>query len=536
MTSVTSVRRWPYRQRDWPWRIDLSTDPSFVFPPMRITSESRYLELDLQIDLPWDETGRYEHSKLYFTLDGSTAFVEQQSVCVHVQRNAARDIVQVVLPPQVRAARRVRFRFDPAPCATAGTATMWRPRLSAGSATDERSRIADLEDLKGRVRRTMADAEAAGAATVEHLPPTLSMELTVRCNLTCTHCSSHGTPELHLRHNHTPEMAVETFERLADEVFPSLTALGLVGRGEPLLVTDRLWQSLCAKLRQHHVRMTLVTNGTMLERRLTDDVMPLLESVLISFDGGEADTFAANRAGTTLDRTLEALATLDRRRRAANLLRRPRIGVTWTLKANNVAELPGFVERAIGLGIDSLTVRHLVVFHAHNHHESVIDRPDLVNGPLRATYELVARHGIRSDCPPLLTEADDVATPKPQPPVAVPVTIGPRRRRDTCMYVYRTGVVLVDGAVHTCSLPFTELAGTLSPERSFGEIWHGAVMNMVRRTLDTPDELYQCTHCWCREGRYLSQRYSYDSDAEAFDLTEPASLNRTAWDFEDYLQ
>src|SRR5437899_3289800 len=73
-----------------------------------------------------------------------------------------------------------------------------------------------------------------------HYPTALCFEMTARCNLTCVHCSSHGAPEVHRTNNKIAEIPLAQLEALASEVFPSLTVISLVGRGEPLLLDEAL--------------------------------------------------------------------------------------------------------------------------------------------------------------------------------------------------------------------------------------------------------------------------------------------------------
>jgi radical SAM protein with 4Fe4S-binding SPASM domain len=230
---------------------------------------------------------------------------------------------------------------------------------------------------------------------------------------------------------------------------------------------------------------------------------------------------------------VDALEHMNQLLRAAHLARRPRIGVSWTLKANNVEELPAFVDRAIGIGIDQLTVRHLLIFHGKDRDQSIVDRPDLCNDSLRATYRLLEKHGVRSDCPPIIGDAP--VRPQIRPGQPVPVAIG-KKSRDGCMFVRRTAVVHADGVVPTCSAPFAASAGHFGSGISFADIWNGPVMQSVRATLDTPDEWKQCQHCWYREGRYESQRKSFDTTSERYEITDPDTFTRKAWDFEEYRQ
>lgn len=530
--------------------VRLDEGSSILYPDF--VPRTPYVYLDVQLELPWSETAHYEHSKLYYALDGDDDFSEDRAICVHLPSARDRRTLAIALPDDVRDAPHARLRFDPAPRAHSGRCQIFSIRATPPRRWNQRrrrsiERAADLERLKDFTRRAGQRAEDDAATVVGALPQTFSVELTARCNLTCTHCSSHGTEELHRRYNAMPEMTSEQLARLADEVFPSASTIGLVGRGEPLLVSGRLWQTLCDKLSEYGNRLTLVTNGLLANKRLVPGVVPLLETVHFSVDGATPEVMAENRGGASLDRVLDAIATLDRRRRDSHCARRPRIGISWTLKRNNFEQLPGFIAEVAPLGIDQLTVRHMLTFHAHSAGESLAGDAHVANDALRETYEMLERFGIRSDCPPLATGSSD-AEPvtdarqsQASTTTSVPVSIGRRpaaqlhRQRDGCMFVHRTAVVHADGLVPTCSAPFAAGAGSLA-ESSFAEIWNGQVMREVRSTLDTPEEWQQCRHCWYREGRYQSQRRAFDGAAGRYSLDEADSISSEAWDFGSFTQ
>ncbi len=239
---------------------------------------------------------------------------------------------------------------------------------------------------------------------LEHYPESLSLELTPRCNLTCTHCSSHGVPDIHVRNNQRPVLTAEVLARLADEVFPHLTLVNLVGRGEPMLVSDELWAQLVDQLEQHGVLLSCVTNGHFLERRIDARVLALIDTITVSIDGLTPDVFAANRGGASLERVLTNVRYLHMLRLQTPLARRPRLGFSWTLKRNNIAQFPDFIRFIRQFEPDVLYVRHLLVFHEKDRDQSLLNAPALANRYLREAYALLAEMNIKLDCPPLMYE------------------------------------------------------------------------------------------------------------------------------------
>jgi radical SAM protein with 4Fe4S-binding SPASM domain len=506
----------------------LPEQPAFETDVVRVARDARYLDLTVILDLPWRETRRYEHSKLYFTVDAPYEFSESQVICLRVRWLRRLQTLRVLLPAAVRSAGRVRFRLDPFPDCSEGSSVVHSIRFVRDEARAEAaSRIAELYALKEQVRHDVEEAETFKAEVCRQYPSSLSIELTPRCNLTCSHCSSHGEPDLDRHYNRMKEMTVERLERLAREAFPSATAIGLVGRGEPLASSNRLWRALVALLCEHRVLVTMVTNGTLLPRRITPEVLPHLETLNVSFDGATPQTFAQHRGGASFEHVIDHVSRFHEQRRASGLTRAPRLGFSWTLMRDNIEEFPRFVRDIIDLDPDMVTARHLLVFFDRMAPQSLVERPDVANEPLRDAYALLAAHDIRTDCPPLMQSAA---------PTDAPAKTAGRAGRDRCMFVHRTAVVAADGEVPTCSAPFAHVTGQLDDQPSFAHIWNGADMRAVRAALDTDREWDQCRNCWYHEGRYQRQRAKADRRATPYDLNASTGFTAEAWDFSSYEQ
>jgi radical SAM protein with 4Fe4S-binding SPASM domain len=270
--------------------------------------------------------------------------------------------------------------------------------------------------------------------------------------------------------------------------------------------------------------------------------MPYVDNVNVSMDGNSRDIFALNRGGADVDRVWHNVDHFHELRRRCGLARRPRLHFAWTLKRNNVAELPGFVRKIACYEADVLTARHLMVFFPSEAGQSLLLAPSEANVHLREAYRLLEEHGIRRECVPLLAEPpsgdqlvkpvfDAQSVPTRQETVGeseeIPVG-GPAARAesqvpahavaevpesqleraaglDGCMFVHRMANISYNGEVQTCSVPYSAVTGMVGLT-SFDEIWNGRVMRSVRGSLGTDQEWRQCRTCWYREGRYHSQR------------------------------
>ena len=265
----------------------------------------------------------------------------------------------------------------------------------------ELSRQAYLLGLKSRVRAQVVQSEALKRVTVPHLPESLSIELTAACNLQCSHCSSHGDEHEHLLNNRRPALKADVLEALAHEVFPTLTLVNLVGRGEPTMVSTSHWNRLFELCEAYSVLVTCVTNGSFVKQRFDARKMHQLDTLTFSIDGMTEDVFTANRGGADLTTFMKNLEHFQALRREPHLLRRPRLGLSWTLKRNNIHQFPDFIRFAIASEADLLYVRHLLLFRSEDAAESLIGDPEMCNRYLLMGYELLKGSPMKLDVPPL---------------------------------------------------------------------------------------------------------------------------------------
>lgn len=380
-----------------------------------------YVVLDVLLDIDWANTRFYDYSKLYFSVlparpDADSAapavadlpFCESRVACFRVQRSGVQQTLAVRLPLDgLQAGDRLALRLDPLPgCHTGRFAITGCRTVDAAACDSALRRQADLDFTKQQTRRAVADSEARQQSPISHLPESITLELTPRCDFTCGHCSSHGTQALHDEYNRMPVFPLPQLDRLAADVFPALSTLTIVGRGEPSIVPDRYWQRLMGHLRDNRTLFTMVTHGYHLPRRITADNIDLVDTITISIDGITQDTYARNRGGKDLARVLAHAAGYHALRQQSHLARRPRLCFSWTLLQNNIHEFPDFVRYVARFEPDLLYVRHLLVYHSKDMQQSLFAEPERANHFLREAYAVMAEHGIRGDCPPLFNAVE----------------------------------------------------------------------------------------------------------------------------------
>jgi MoaA/NifB/PqqE/SkfB family radical SAM enzyme len=498
------------------------------------------VELDLTIDLSWDETRNYEYSKLYFRKPEDRQFSEADVICFRIRYGARRERIRVCLPERLRDWTRIVLRVDALPYCR-GRLHLHALSLVDPSGDDEQSaaltRRAKLLQGKEWVRQQVELSERQLRTFTPHYPESLGLELTPNCNLTCGHCSSHGTPELHRMHNKMSAFAPDMLQRLAAEVFPHLTVINVVGRGEPTMVSKSLWSDFIGLVKEHQVLINVVTNAYDLKQKITPELIPQIDTLTISIDGITEKTFAENRGGASLAHTLKEIEYYHDLRRHAGLARRPKLCLSWTLKRNNIAEFPEFIRTMARFEPELIFARHLLVFHDKDREQTLLDIPEEANRHLAVAYALMREYQIRSECPPLFSlAASDTPAAPPSESTPVPQYVrdadpaSPERVADRCIWFHRTGVILAGGSVATCGRTCAATGGNLSTAASFMEVWNGPEMTGVRAAFGTADEWPQCTNCWYRESRYDAQRVARTLGADHA-LDRPSVFTAEAWDF-----
>ena len=181
----------------------------------------------------------------------------------------------------------------------------------------------------------------------------LQVEVTSRCNASCTFC-----PRTILRDRWvSKDMSLELFARIADGISRELGLVYLQGWGEPLM-NPRLEAMIKLVKERSDADVGLTTNGTLLEERA---IGPLLDAGLdvigISFAGAVAETHNALRKGCDFDRVVENAAALVKQNRLRG--DSVRVIASFMMTKQNTREIPGFVALCNEIGIAEITLDNL---------------------------------------------------------------------------------------------------------------------------------------------------------------------------------
>ena len=176
--------------------------------------------------------------------------------------------------------------------------------------------------------------------------PLVTLYVTERCNSRCVTCD-------HWRHGRA-DVSLESIASL----LPSLEVLGTrmvaLSGGEPLLHPE--WAQIAQLLKSRGLELWLLTSGLSLAKHARR-AGTLFDSITVSLDGTNRETYAAIRGLDAFDKVLEGIQA------AATYGVGPSIRVT--LQRSNYQQLPEFVDLARAVGARQVSFLAVDVANPH---------------------------------------------------------------------------------------------------------------------------------------------------------------------------
>jgi [mycofactocin precursor peptide]-tyrosine decarboxylase / 3-amino-5-[(4-hydroxyphenyl)methyl]-4,4-dimethylpyrrolidin-2-one synthase len=167
-------------------------------------------------------------------------------------------------------------------------------------------------------------------------PVNLTWEVSLACNLRCSHClSSSGEPA----HN---ELTTAEALGLVEQLHRSKVFQINFGGGEPFLRPD--FEEILDACHSQGIMTCISTNGTLIgPDRVARLAASRLVAIQVSLDGANADTCDAIRGNGVFNKAIEAVKLLA----ATNIP----TSINTVLTAQNAAEIPAMHELAKSLGV-----------------------------------------------------------------------------------------------------------------------------------------------------------------------------------------
>jgi len=133
----------------------------------------------------------------------------------------------------------------------------------------------------------------------------ITVDVSRRCNLRCLGCQYQSSQTRGFFPHSGPEidyMPVDLAKKLCDQLAgSSLREVSIMGEGEPLLHPEIL--GIISTFKQTGLRVSLTTNGTLLDRLSTGLTTAGLDELKVSFWANSLEEYEKNYPSKTLSRT-----------------------------------------------------------------------------------------------------------------------------------------------------------------------------------------------------------------------------------------
>ncbi len=190
-------------------------------------------------------------------------------------------------------------------------------------------------------------------------PETVSLFLTLKCNLTCHMCGQWGDNGAFKEFSNETlreQLSFDEIKKLIDNIAPHKPNITLFG-GEPMMYKD--WTNVVKYIKSKGMRCNMVTNGTLMSVYAERIIDSGIDEIILSLDGTESvhdDT--RNKEGTfkALTQGVRDVAKLRKERG----LKLPHLNINTTVYETNYRNLNELVDIAEDIGADNINFHHLL--------------------------------------------------------------------------------------------------------------------------------------------------------------------------------
>ncbi len=317
-----------------------------------------------------------------------------------------------------------------------------------------------------------------GKVILDALPVKITLEITNACNLRCVMCQSRRP----LRK--TSSMNKRQLQEIAKMLFPYIEELHPTTIGETFVYAH--FDELLDLMRVYLVKLDLTTNGTLLNERLGNKIMPLLKDVKFSIDAANPSLYESIRKGTKWDlfiKNVTRMLEIREQHWNKNDVLRPTITFQMTLMKRNYKELLGLIKLAAEMGVDRVKAYHLFSFYPDLNKESLMFHQKEYNSIYKKAIVLGRKLDVSVEiAAPFLIEDKETFSPN---------CLCLRN----CPLLWLESWIDINGDVIICANPMRLTAGNVFHANDFSTLWNNDVYTKLRRSFSKKQLIIPCKGC-----------------------------------------
>lgn len=299
-------------------------------------------------------------------------------------------------------------------------------------------------------------SQKLGQALIQGMPSSIAVEPTTSCNLRCPECPSGLRSFTRATGMLTPEL----YEKILEEIAPTLTYSTLYFQGEPYL--NPHFYDLIKLSTKYNLYSATSTNAHFLdEENARKTIESGLSRLIISIDGTSQDTYEQYRVGGKLDKVIEGTKNAVKAKK--ELGGKTHIIFQFLVVKPNQHQLEEVKQLAKELGVDEVKFKTAQIYDFKNGSDLIptIDKYSRYRETADGTFEIK------------------------------------NELENKCWKMWQSCVITWDGRVVPCC--FDKDAkynmGSLK-EQSFKDIWFGEKYNRFRQQLlDDRQSIDICQNC-----------------------------------------
>lgn len=181
-------------------------------------------------------------------------------------------------------------------------------------------------------------------------PEKLMIEVTMKCNLSCSYCFRNSTNE------YFGTMGKELYDKIVNEAKEARVKWFIFsGWGEPLTHPNIL--EFIKEAKEAGIKVVLNTNGTLLKKFNKHLIDLGVDEVVVSVDAAEAEIHGRLRGGNLIEIINGLIELYELRRRYSHLMR---VGLEFTLTRLNRHELLKLIDLAKKVGASYIRLSNII--------------------------------------------------------------------------------------------------------------------------------------------------------------------------------